>query len=186
MSTAGLIGLSCDNSFVSKAVRYIRKSQYSHSFVVLGKLHDTDIIGDAGTFGIDLIPLSFRATKNYEIELWQISIPEDKVEVACKKILDLTSTRYGYFQMVGFAIKWVAEKLFDVKMKNPLTDGLVCSEYVYQFLKAAEYSYLEVALGPNDTAPDDIARAIRKDTGCRLVAVKKLGEEGITWLRKDI
>ena len=122
----GLIGFTKDNSFISKAIRFFRKSEYSHCFIIVDNLISKTIVGEAMEFGVRLEPLSKYLKKGTTLELWNVDIdPITKVE-GLKKIMTLVGRTYGYLQLIGFVWIWLWNK-FGIKKDNPFKGGIIYS-----------------------------------------------------------
>jgi len=172
----GLIGFSTSKSWISKVINWFRKSDFSHTFVVLGEIEGKPVIGEAMEMGVRIAPLSKYLNKNTKLELWSIETDNNPSE-PIKKVMDLTGRWYGFFQLVGFVWSWVWEKL-GIKKGNPFTDGIICSEYVYYYLEAVRYSDPNLfALGANNVAPDHILNSIRQKADSHLVAISEYNSE---------
>lgn len=176
----GLVGFTRDRSIISKIIRIIRGSKFSHCFVITGNLVDKTMIGEAMEFGVRNELLQKYMGKNSVVELWDIENIDASVKVVgLKRVMDLTGRNYGYFQLVGFLWIWLMDK-FGVQKNNPFQGGIICSEYGYYFLKEIGYNKLD-DIEPNSIAPDHIRNVFLEDINVKRVARKLEGETVLTW-----
>lgn len=184
--TTGLIGFSVTKGFISKAIQFFRGDCiYSHTFVVFGPTAwGDDIVGEAGTFEVDLVPLKKYAHKDYRMELWEIDLSDvdpEKIKQASLKLTKMVGKTYGYLQLVGFIWVWLLSK-FGWTVNNPFEGGVICSEYVFYFLKEIGYPMLnELGLDANNVAPDHLRMLLMADPAAKIVAHSDYGEGTITW-----
>lgn len=176
-----IVGFSTSNSsWISKVIRFFRKSEYSHTFVYLGSIADIPLIGEASTWGVQISPLHVKKTSR--IELWEIQgVDQTKLDLALSSVMSLTGKSYGYFQLIGFIWIWLLEKLGLKAKSNPFQDGIICSEYVYYFLKAIDYIPIK-NMKANEIAPDDELNFFRVDPKAKCVAQCDFGSNFLTWV----
>jgi len=181
----GLIGFSVTKGFISRAIQYFRGSKYSHTFIVFGPTPwGDDILGEAGTFGISLVPLQKYASEKYKMELWEIDMSEvdsEKLNAATRKLTGMAGKTYGYLQLVGFVWIWLMNK-FGRRVDNPFEGGIICSEYSYYFLREVDYEMLnDLGLNANSIAPDHLRLLLMADNKAKVVARSDYDEDTITW-----
>jgi hypothetical protein len=182
MKYKGLVGFSTSNSFISKAIRWFRKSEFSHTFVVLDNFYDTAIIGEADTFKVRLAPLYTKVKKGSKVELWETPISEELISSGIQEIMKLTGRPYGFGQLIGFIWIWFCEKICKKQKSNPFHNGIICSEFVYYFLLLIGYKFLKMK--PDNIAPDHIRKAFMKDGSSTLYAISDFDSEELIIIKK--
>lgn len=174
-----LIGFSTGRSFTSKAIRFFRKSQYSHTFEIVGQLSNDLVCVEAAELGVRLAPLHKHVNKDSKVEIWKIKVDESKFHQAVRNAMCRVAHAYGFLQLIGFIWVWAWE-LIGIKKDNPFHDGIICSEEVLMFLKDCEYQ-LVMDMPPNKTAPDDILSKLNADKDAEVVAYKDFDEDILHW-----
>jgi hypothetical protein len=190
-SLVGCIGFSTSGSWVSKVIMWFRsrwysgrKAKFSHCFVVFGELDGKILIGEAMEFGVRVSPLDVCLNEDTRVEIWNplgMVVDEKRKLAAMQKVMGMTGRMYGYFQLLGFIWMWLWWRIFKRVKQNPFTDGVICSEYVFYYLKACGYNGL--GDNPDCVAPDDIYEKLDGGLG-ELIAVSPYGTEKIVGLEK--
>lgn len=176
----GLIGFSTSKSWIAKVIKFFRKSQFSHCFVVIGSINGRALVAEAGSFEVRIAPLDRFLNAGSKIELWMAYVPEEKIKDGINEIVTLVGKTYGWFQLVGFIWIWICDKLGCKGKSNPFRNGIICSEYVYYFLREVDYKYIN-QFTPDETAPDHIYNALQIDKKSKLVATSDYGSSDLIW-----
>jgi hypothetical protein len=174
------IGFSTGNAFTSKAIRFFRKAEYSHTFEIVGELSGDKMCVEAIELGVWPRPLHKHVDKSTKMELWEIEVDEDLFHQAVRNALSRAGHAYGFLQLIGFIWVWLW-KLVCVTKGNPFHDGIICSEEVLMFLKDCGYKAV-LDMPNNTTAPDDILRVFRACPKAKKIAEKDYGTDALSWL----
>lgn len=142
---------------ISKLIAWITKSKWSHCFVVVGPIGNTDylIAESSMTGGIKFNLLSKYDKLKYNLEL--IDLGDKCHQSDLEAILPLIGHMYGYIQAIGYLVA----KILNLKT-NPFHDDVVCSELVYQFLLHTSLKPLIENLDPNSVTPEQLYERLKK------------------------
>lgn len=161
----GAIGFSRSNSFISKAIRWFRKSTISHTFIMITNENDEILLVlEAGKRQVQITSYYkyYGNKKKCHVELYVPNVSEEKINEAIIKMIPYLDKGYGYSQLLGFALvsvlKWIG-----IKIKNPIKWGIICSELVRDFgilLGCHKFAKLD----RDTTAPDDLLKIIKKSS----------------------
>ena len=192
----GLIGFcSSRNSIISKLISFFRKDFISynfipsHSFVILGQIGNEPILGESVEPFNRLCPLEkYTSNMSKYIELWEITNKDLSAKLnAAEKMLPFIGKTYGYIQLIGYIIPWLANKL-GFRFSNPIDNPqeIVCAEYVWLFLRNLGYSDSDLMnMKQDDIAPDTILNSFVNNSNCRKVAVKAYDSAELVWSNVD-
>lgn len=147
------------SSLFSKLIRFFSKSGWSHVFFVLDTKFDKDYLTAEACFhGGVKFDLFSKYTKdsNVECEVYELlNVKPEDIKAALKPFIGV---HYGIGQIVGFLIA----KLFRLK-RNPITKGVVCSEFVLIGLREAFYNDFK-HLDADTVKPEDIYLLVKNST----------------------
>lgn len=167
MIRAGDIGFGGKRKGIyPRLVRFFTSSRWSHCFVVT-----PPILGHLSVIEADLkvqcVPFQKeyveKNTDYYEI-LRPFRATESQIWRACSELYarDAGAT-YGFLQIPWFALRALLAPLGVHLRANPLPDGEICSETIWQYLNLLGGPYARVldGFGENECSPEDIYRAVK-------------------------
>lgn len=146
------VGFSTTNAILSRFIRWVTKSEVSHTFLVFD-LYGRAWVLEAGFFGVTMLPVDKFQKDN--IIKTMAAIPEIGDEHIAKAMDDL-GDRYDFGGLLGSAVVIVG-RWFKRKWKNPWQDSkaMFCSEFVVTILQEAHFPDAEL-LEPSETTPQDL------------------------------
>lgn len=162
----GMLGFSRNKSIVSRLIRWLSRQQWSHVFVILEydeAVKDHKII-EASSGGVRINSLK-NYRKGYVVEL--CDMPDACLEEGLMAVKYKLGKKYGYFQLIGF-IPVVLLRRVGIKMENPITKGVICSELAAQYLSAALDDPFWVNKA-DDLTPGDVYKTLHSTKGVRCV-----------------
>lgn len=114
------------DSFISKAIQYFDKGQFSHVAIAVS---DTHII--EAQYMTDVCYREFPYHNNCVI--LDLGLDLKQREAVAQLSFGLIGKRYDYFQLVWYVLR----RVFHLKGRNPLNNpnNLICSELVYTVLE---------------------------------------------------
>lgn len=162
------IFLSENTGFVSRLIRFIRLSTFSHSGVIRYGTLTFEVVS-TGVVQRSWIR-RYVKKKNMAYEIYRINPSlQSALDKATFEIMEeLTDTPYSGLQILGFFFMFLWKSVTGNKITNPVADGrkgLVCSELVFYILKRAGKKnstikkWLDSKAGgmdPDSVAPDHI------------------------------
>ena len=130
------------SSWYSKLIRFFTKRPYTHCAVVIHNVLDMPSVISSDKC-VNIIPLQKHLDElDTQIEIFSlVDINDEKAESILRVLYSKYSGEiYGYSQLLFFIYRWLMSIFgIDVKNnKNIFTNGQICSEVVYRFLK---YTY---------------------------------------------
>jgi hypothetical protein len=143
MISKGMIGFSNNKtSFMGKLIRLFTNSGITHTFIITFPrngavwLEEASTVVAEGSFQSSYVDEPNTAYWVYKIK--DGLVPEATTDTALQYCHDnFLGVKYGFFQLIWFPYRWVMENIFrkDVRHdKNWMTDGVICSELVYNYL----------------------------------------------------
>lgn len=131
----GVLGFSRDRSLISRLIRWFTRQPWSHVFVVMyyDKNVGDHVLIEAGAGGVTISSLK-KYRSGYDVEFCRME--PDRMRAGVEEVKKLLGRRYGYFQLIGF-IPVVLLRRVGIKLENPITRGVVCSELAAHYLSAA-------------------------------------------------
>ncbi|OGU56696.1 MAG: hypothetical protein A2V66_16280 [Ignavibacteria bacterium RBG_13_36_8] len=170
-------------NILSRAIKFFTRSKFTHTAIGMGK-----VLGEEATLGAELLisvlPLK-RWTEDSEVEVIiyrPVKIPSKiKREIVKEMYEHFVGTEYGYFQLLWFIWRWIAEGLgFDVRKRgNWFPEGTICSELNFYYLERLAKYYndndLTVRLqewNGNNFTPRDAYTVINEFKGTLFKEVK--------------
>ncbi len=144
------------SGFFPKLVRFFTKSKLSHCGIVFFNLgFGAETVIESTTL-VQVVPFqrNYRDSKNEEyivFELIDKTLSRQKIDLD-KILIDLfkeySGQSYGYFQLLWFVFRWFVGLFgFDISNhKNWFTQNVICSEVLFQYLKALKILVLDEKL----------------------------------------
>ena len=165
----GVVGSSRSNSWISKVIRWFRDAKVSHTFIIINGRGDEPLfVLEAGKREVLIVPFEQRYCNDY-VELYAPLVNYNKVNSAVDKVLPYIEKRYGYLQILGFALVSLLKKI-GIKIKNPIGTGIICSELVLLYLRELELAEFK-KLNRDTIAPDDLLQIIQKSKNFKKVTL---------------
>lgn len=157
----GSIIFTTTRSWISKRIMDFDQ-EYSHILISATNTVDEHTFTlEADQFGVQGNDFESRLKKVKKFEIFEIQIPEEEIRKAVDSMFQYIGKSYGYLQLLGFMPVILLRKL-GIKIKNPFSKGLVCSEFVLKYLKRLPaVRDLFAGLDSNTCSPQDILTIIR-------------------------
>lgn len=158
------VGFSTGNDFISRAIRFIIKAPYSHTYVRFPAVTlNRDLIYQATNTTVRFSGgIGFRR-HNRIIKEFKLEVtPETKVKTL-QSAIDTLDRPYSFSQFLGFLWVYVCQ-LFGKKVRNPVKDGrsaYICSELVAVVLEELGYD-IDSTLDMDSMSPKDIYQFLEK------------------------
>jgi hypothetical protein len=162
----GFSGPRTGGSLFQKLIKFFTGSKWSHSFIVTLPFAGEDAVQEA-VMAVQVVPLSrYRDDPNCAYEIYRVAVSAEAIPVALEYCFnEYAGIKYGYLQLPWFAWRWINEKIGrDIRKENNwLTDGVICSELVYDYLKQLSPYTFELLSGfnPDIIQSEDIYRIVK-------------------------
>lgn len=148
------------SGFIPGAIKWFTKSTFSHSLVTMPDCLGVPMCIEAAEGGVDFT----RYDSGYEnndgvgIQVWNIKIDQSIKEAAAKSVLNDLEIMYGFLQYAWFIGRFLLARLgVDIKArKNPIGQGMVCSQLCVAYLKACGLEHVLVGYGDGSIVPQDL------------------------------
>ena len=162
------IFLSENTGLVSRLIRFIRLSTFSHSGVIMYGRLTFEALGTGVVHRSWIRRYVKKRNTAYEIYRIKPSLQNALDEATFEIMQELTDIPYSTRQILGFIIMFVWKSITGKRITNPVADGrkgIVCSELVFYILMRAGKKNATIkkwlsskakGLGPDSVAPDDI------------------------------
>lgn len=125
----GKIIFCTNQGLFSRAIRYVTKSRVSH----VAFLYSDDIVSQSSFIdGVNVTALVDFNAKEVVVNAYEL--PDDHYETAQLIFLKYRKEWYGYFDIIYEPIALMLKRI--VKFKNPIQEGLVCSQYGSLYMDA--------------------------------------------------
>ena len=174
--------MSSSKSFVSKAIKWITKSEYSHASVLVGELYDHYFKFEAQSRGV--IPYILEEKSANMLTIIRINAPYRQIQEAINEIFELKGKRYLYENFIGFALSIAINKAFKsvnvgIKTENFMTHGYWCSKLVQCYINLV----LKKVLGdPDNCTPEDLNKLVKSRPDLfEVVGTKAYDSDCIVW-----
>lgn len=165
MDYLGSIGFETDrHSFISKAIRWITRSKWSHVFIV-GPINSVSAkreILEADWQGVHIAFLDKYKAEHVKVQIYRVEVDPKIRNEAFSKCLDMIGKRYGFLQLLGFIPVVILGRL-GIRIKNPITSGTVCSELALRYLTSLGISAKFTMLDKDATSPEDLFKLLEAD-----------------------
>lgn len=136
----GTLGFSYPKkpSILSRMIRHITDSDYSHVFVCAGSFLNQPMVLEASFDGVDVTTWR-RYDSGYSLALY-IPNPEyiskSNVDLALLKVAsEHLGTAYGYFDLVKMAFSYIVRS-FGVDYIPPRSKNMVCTQFGLTYLRS--------------------------------------------------
>lgn len=162
----GAVGFSADDSIVSRAIRWITRSEWSHVFLVAGEFHGTTLVLEATASGVGLHRFDDYLSKKYRIEIWMLAPenPDSKaVERGIHAAMRVLGQPYPWMQLAGMGLVIAARRLLGLKIRNPFRRWDVCSEILLRHLRESDPQGPWSWMDKDTTSPEMISADFRRD-----------------------
>lgn len=144
-------------NLISRFITKETNSSWSHCFLILQDIGDDSLIAEASFGGVEFSLLSKYGNKDkYNLEI--IDLGDVMTKESNNEMLSLIGKPYGYLELLGNLVA----RIFHMQ-NNPITDAVVCSEYVDQVLRVSKLSDKFQDTDPNLITPGDIYKILKKE-----------------------
>jgi hypothetical protein len=148
-------------TFISKAIRFITRSEYSHSLVTLPQLLTCDMCVEAASNGVTMqrFDTTYWTNPTQACDVYEIiGISQDIKDAAAKSILNDLDTSYGYLELPWFIWRALNKAIGrDIKSHNNwCQNGDICSWLCTLYLTACGLGYLFEGYGKCSVCPQDL------------------------------
>lgn len=158
------IVFTVSDSFVSKAIRWVTKSETSH--VAIGtEIFGVPVFMHSTVGGVQITPRERYLKNNRVVAEYVANVDvESKLRNNVMKVAEYLGEKYDYIGLVGYAILIFAWRLFRKKIKNPLASptAMVCSEFVVHLNADGDIPEWD-GLDPERTHPQELLERCEKE-----------------------
>ena len=133
------IGLSSGREFVSKFIKWITRSEASHTFICFDVAGE-EVVLHANQHGVNCTSHKKFTSNNDIVCEYDIKLTKANTDKALGHALRKLHSRYDYFAAFGFL--WVLiNKSFGRKVKNPMPNrsAYMCTELVVMALRKGNF-----------------------------------------------
>lgn len=177
MSSYGHIVLANSKKGVVPAIiRYVTKSQYSHSLLTIPNILEVPMCVEAADSGVSMLRFDrgYTENKDQEIAIFSVNISQEDKDKAIIQCLNSLQLGYGYLELFWFI--WRAFNKFigrDIKNQdNWVANGIICSELCRMYLSYAGLGHLFKEFGNGALNAEDL-RQIMLDHPDVFTEIKK-------------
>lgn len=170
MSSYGHIVLAnSKKGAVPAIIRYITKSNYSHSLLTIPDIIGIPMCVEAADSGVSMLRFDRGYTENFyqEIQVFSVNIPDSDKDGAIIQCLNSLQVRYGYLELFWFI--WRAINKFlgkDIKhQSNWVENGIICSELCRMYLTYAGLGHLFKDFGNGALNAEDLRQIMLANPG---------------------
>lgn len=149
---------------VPAIIRYITKSNYSHSLLTIPDIIGIPMCVEAADSGVSMLRFDKGYTENFyqEIQVFSVNIPDSDKDKAIIQCLNSLQLGYGYLELFWFI--WRAINKFfgkDIKNQNNwVENGIICSELCRMYLTYAGLGKLFKEFGNGSLNAEDLRQII--------------------------
>ena len=104
--------------------------------------------------GLTYISESRFKQNNEIVALFPVTIPDELFSELLEDCHKNAGLKYGFLQNIGIGLVRLANKVGIKVLKNPLNDGINCSEWLYYLLEEIYGKWTDTE--PNLVAPDEV------------------------------
>ena len=161
MEYGHIVLASTKSGVVPSAIKFITKSQYSHSFITAPTIVGLPMCVEAAESGIDMIRFDDAYTQNAaeNIEIWEVLISDEMKDKGLVAVFDKLETSYGFLELPWFVWRWMNRLVGrDIKSQNNWSkNGTICSQLCRIYLTATGLGSLFEGYGKGAVAPQDLS-----------------------------
>lgn len=132
------------NSWISAGIRFVERTPYSHVYIrFYSESLERWLVYHASHTDIHFNNIETFNNENKVLEEYRVLTNSQKRKEALQLCVDRVGRPYGRLQLVGMGIVRLIHSWFDVRLKNPFSDGektQVCSELVGHVLNKLGFS----------------------------------------------
>lgn len=149
----GQIGFATNkHSQISKLIRWVTRSPWSHAFLIADKIEDRVYLLEANEFGTEYRLFNEYSNKDVvPVEIWEPISPEVDVSQAVEDTSDkFLGMMYGYLEFISIGFKILARNYLGIKYESPIHQGAICSQVVAYYVRSlhpsgyAEFNLQEI------------------------------------------
>jgi hypothetical protein len=160
MNPGDIVLADTKSGFVDSCIKWFTSSTFSHSFVGMPDLLGFPMCIEAAEGGVDMTRFDTGYVNNQEegYQVWTVNLPQDVKNVALQSIINDLETGYGILEYPWFMWRRI-NLLFgrDIKAQNNWnTSGMICSQLVVAYLKAAGLQSVLTGYGNGSVSPQDL------------------------------
>ncbi len=158
----GTIGFFADSkSWKSRLICWLTKSQFSHTFIILGDLEKHILIIDSDRYSVEVKEITdFLKSKKHKLKIYQpINVSYDIVQQGLNKCYSFIGRIYGYPQLLGYILMRLFNALGLKIKRNPIRFGIICSELVWTYCNTLFPEQFQ-QLDKNSITPEDLLNVI--------------------------
>ena len=150
------LGFSTHKKFAlfSWLIKKVLNRQFSHSYFKFQENYSDKTVFHAVGKGLIYISETTFIEQNTTIKEFDLSISDELFLELMEDCHKNAGKDYGFLQNLGIAIIRGLAKLGIIINKNPINDGINCSEWLYYILEEIYGKWIDK--DPNLVAPDDV------------------------------
>jgi hypothetical protein len=153
---------TADNSWVSKAIRFITRGKTSHA-ALTSSIGGVPVLIHASIGGVQVTPRRKWLRSNRAVaEFVPASGEGFDLGLAARAL----GERYDYVSLLGFIPVLIARRI-GARIRNPFarSNATVCSEFVVRAAAGQGRLQALIGLDPERTTPQDLLRACEQESG---------------------
>jgi len=161
MSHGYIVLADTKSGFVPNSIKWITKSQFSHSFVTTPDVLGIPMCIEAAGGGVDYVRFDTGYVNNLGegYQVWNIKIDQSIKDKAIVSILNDLEVGYGYLEFAWFVWRRICLAFGkDIKDQSnwAVNSGIICSQLCVAYLKACGLLSVLSGYGDGAIAPADL------------------------------
>lgn len=152
-----IIGFSKHKGFApgSDLIKWFMNKDFSHTYFKFKEdLYDDHTIFHAVGKGLNYISERTFLEHNQPVAEFELPISDELFNELMQDCHKHAGGKYGYFQNLGIALVRGLAKIGITLDRNPIDDGINCSEWGYYILEDIDGKWIHI--DPNLVAPDQV------------------------------
>lgn len=139
----------------SDLIRWFMNKDFSHTYFKFKEdLYEDYTICHATGKGIIYMSEQTFSLSNKTVAEFELTISENLFDELLQDCHKYAGANYGYFQNLGIFLVRCLNKIGIKLNKNPIDDGINCSEWLYYLLREVDGEWTKT--DPNLIAPDEV------------------------------
>lgn len=153
------------NEWIAKAIAWVTKSQWSHTFITVPPMLGKEMAMEAGQGGTEMVMFdkAYRQDPNQKYEAYRVKVDKKFIDESILKCMDNLEMPYGYLEYFWFM--WRSINLWfgrDIKSQNNWSQkDEVCAGLSELFLNNLYLQVLFKDFGINSVNAQDIYSIVK-------------------------
>ena len=139
----------------SDLIRWLMRRDFSHTYFKFKEdLYEDHTICHATGKGVNYLSETTFNASNQPVAEFELSISQELYDELLQDCHKHAGENYGYFQNIGIFIVRLLQKINIAVSRNPINEGINCSEWAYYLLEEIDGKWTNT--DPNLIAPDEV------------------------------